>query len=148
MSEQTTLPPAVRVAERAVEAFNAADWETSRALLTANSVYNELGTRRRIEGPEAVVAALRGWKNAMPDVTGTISNIIASGDTVALEITWEGTHTGDLQMPNGVIAASGKKQITPGVWVLEIDGDQIRESRQYFDMLTLLEQIGAAPGAS
>jgi len=27
--------------------------------------------------------------------------------------------------PNGPLAPSGKKQITPAAWILEIDGDQI-----------------------
>jgi steroid delta-isomerase-like uncharacterized protein len=147
MSESTTLPPTARVAERAVEAFNEADWDATRALLTANSVYHEVGTQRRVEGADAIIAAQRGWKNAMPDVHGTISNIVATGNTIALELTWNGTHTGALEMPSGAIPATGKSVTVQGVWVMEIDGDQVRESRNYFDLMTLLGQIGAIPGA-
>ncbi len=136
------------IAREAVEAFNASDWERSKAIVTPDYVYNEHGTQRRIEGPEAVVAAMQGWKEAMPDAAGTVTNAVASGDTVTLEITWEATHTGPLQGPMGTIPASGKRQVTPAAWIFNFEGDKIKESRHYFDMVTLLVQIGAMPGQS
>ncbi len=52
--------------------------------------------------------------------------------------------TGPLATPDGEIPASGKHQTTPAVLISDYDGDQLKESRHYFDMLTLLQQIGAA----
>ena len=135
-----------KIAREAVEAFNASDWERTKALMTPDYVYNEVGTQRRIQGPEEVVAALKGWKEAMPDATGTVKNAFASGNTVTLEITWEGTHTGPLEGPTGTIPASGKRQVTPAAWILTFEGEKMKESHHYFDMLTLLTQIGAIPG--
>ncbi len=117
-------------------------------MMTPDYVYYELGTQRRIDGPEAVVAAMQGWKEAMPDAAGTVTNAVASGDTVTLEITWEATHTGPLESPMGTIPASGKRQVTPAAWIFNFEGDKINESRHYFDMVTLLVQIGAMPGQS
>ena len=88
-----------KIAREAVDAFNASDWERTKALMTPDYLYNEVGTQRRIQGPEEAVAALQGWKKAMPDAKGTVTNAFASGNTVALEITWEGTHTGPLEGP-------------------------------------------------
>ncbi len=136
----------VKIAREVVEAFNASDWERTRALMTPDYLYNEVGTQRRIQGPEEVVAALQGWKEAMPDATGTVTNAFASGNTVTLEITWEGTHTGPLEGPTGTIPASGKRQVTPSAWILTFEGEKIKESHHYFDMLSLLAQIGAIPG--
>lgn len=79
----------------------------------------------------------------MPDVKGTVTNAFASGNTVVLEINWQGTHTGPLEMPSGTIPASGKRQSTPSAWIFQFEGDRIKESRSYFDMVTLLQQIGA-----
>ena len=70
------------------------------------------------------------------------------GNTIALEITWEGTHTGPLEMPTGAIPATGKSISLQGAWVMEVAGDQTRESRNYFDLMSLLRAIGAVPGAS
>ncbi len=136
------------IAREVVEAFNASDWERTRALMTPDYLYNEVGTQRSIQGPEEVVAALQGWKEAMPDVTGTVTNALASGNTVTLQVTWDGTHTGPLEGPMGTIPASGKRQVTPSAWILTFEGERIKESHHYFDMLSLLTQIGALPGES
>ena len=128
-----------------VDAFNQSDWERSRALLTPNTVYNELGTQRSLKGPDEIVGALQAWKQAMPDVKGTVTNCVASGNTVTMELSWTGTQTGPFVGSAGTIPPSGKSQTTPSAWVLEFDGEKVRESRHYFDMVTLLTQIGAMP---
>ncbi len=133
------------IARGIVDAFNQSDWERSRAALTANAVYNELGTQRSLKGPDDVIGALKGWKEAMPDVKGTVTNCVATGNTVTMEVTWTGTQTGPLVGAAGTIPPSGKSQTTPSAWVFEFDGEKVRESRHYFDMVTLLTQIGAMP---
>ena len=77
----------------------------------------------------------------------TVTGAVAGGDTVALEVTWNGTHTGPLTTAEGTIPASGKRQETPAafVFVFVFVGDKIKASRHYFDSLTLLKQIGAQP---
>ena len=135
----------IRIARGVVDAFNESDWERSKAPLTPSTVYNELGTQRSLKGPNEIIEALQGWKQAMPDVRGTVTNCIASGNTVTMEVSWTGTHTGPLVGSAGTIPPSGKSQTTPSGWILEFDGEKIRESRHYFDMVILLTQIGAMP---
>ena len=53
-------------------AFNDADWDRFRNRLAPELVYNETGTGRRAEGVDAYLALCQGWKEAMPDVSGTI----------------------------------------------------------------------------
>lgn len=125
-----------------VEAFNNADWDTVRNLF-GSATYNELGTQRTLSG-EDYIDALQGWNAAMPDAAGTINNVIERGDQVVQEVTWSGTHTGPLATPGGEIPPSGKHQTTPAVLVSDYAGDQLKETRHYFDLLTLLQQIGAA----
>jgi steroid delta-isomerase-like uncharacterized protein len=83
----------------------------------------------------------RGWRQAFPDARGTIRNIFASGDQVVAEITWEGTHKGDLDGPTGKIAASGKRISVPASMVAKVRDGEIAESHHYFDMGTLVDQI-------
>ena len=136
---------AAGVAQAWLDAFNASDWEKTKAFLASDSVYEEHGTQRRVEGSEAIVQLYQAWKTAMPDVEGKVANTYSSGNKVALELTWEGTQTGPLETPNGTIPASGKRQVTPGVMTVEVQGGKIQKSSNYFDMLTFLRQIGAAP---
>lgn len=134
----------IQVARENIEAFNASDWEGLKSTLTADSIYDEVATQRRIQGADQVVDAFKGWKKAMPDAKGTVTNAIASGNTATLEITWEGTQTGPMTGPGGTIPASGKRQVTRAAFICTIEGGRIKESHQYFDMMALLQQLGAA----
>ena len=136
----------IKVAKEAVEAFNKDDWGQAMAVL-GGSLYNELGTGRQLRGEAQILPALQGWKKAMPDVKGTVTSAFASGNKAVLEVTWKGTQTGPMDGPGGTLPPSGKSQTTPAAWVFEFDGDKVKESRQYFDMMSLMQQIGAMPQA-
>ena len=133
-----------QIARGVVEAFNNSDWERALALV-GNSVYHEVGTQRRLQGGDAILPAMKGWKQAMPDVKGTVTHTIASGNEVVLEVNWKGTHTGPMETPGGTIPPSGRSQTTPAAWIFEFEAGRVKESRQYFDMVTFLQQIGAMP---
>ena len=143
-TEALTTEETLKLARRQVDAFNAGDWEQLQAGIAADSVYNELGTQRKIEGPEKIVELFKAWKTAFPDAVGTVTSSIASGNKAALEVTWKGTHTGPLVTAEGTIPASGKRQETPAAFLFTFEGDKVKESRHYFDSMTLLKQIGAA----
>jgi len=128
-------------ARSVVEAFNSADWERLEAALTPDSVYDEVGTGRRAEGREAITELFQGWKQTMPDAVGTVTNALASGNEVVLEVTWKGTMTG----PWGGTPATGKQQTTRAAWFLSFSGEAVSESRQYFDSLALLQELGVMP---
>ncbi len=81
----------------------------------------------------------------MPNVKGTVTNVCGAGNTVLIEVTWKGTHTGPLQSPSGTVPATGKEQTTRAAWILNFDGGKIKESRHYFDMLSFMQQLGLLP---
>ena len=143
--ESLTAEQMVKIAREHVDAFGSGDWERLQAGLTSDARYHELGTQRMVEGPEKIVELFRGWKTAFPDAAGTVTSAVASGDTAALELTWKGTQTGPLVTAEGTIPASGKRQETPGALFFTFEGGKIKESRQYFDAMTLLKQLGAQP---
>lgn len=136
------------VARENVEAFNAGDWERFKATLAAECVYDELATQRHIEGQDAIVDANRGWKEAFPDAHGTIERTMADDGTVTVEVTWEGTQTGPLHTPGGDIPPSSRHVTVKAVEVHQMDGDKIRETHHYFDMMGMLQQIGAMPAGT
>ena len=127
-------------------AFNEADWDRARSMVAADVVYSETGTGRRVEGFDAYLELLKSWKQALPDVTGTIRTTLAGDGIVAQEILWEGTHTGPMQTPAGTLEATGARITTQGTLWITFDGDKVREVRNHLDVLSLLQQIGALPG--
>jgi len=112
----------VGTARGVVDAFNAADWERCKSILTEDSECDEVGTSRCLVGHREIIPALQGWREGMPDVTGTVESAVASGNTVVREITWQGTQTGPLSGPSGTIAHTGKQQTTRAGWVMDFDG--------------------------
>ncbi len=135
----------ITIARENIDAGNAQDWPRFKATLADGVVYDEVGTGRKIKGADQWVEAYQGWFQAFPDVKGNITSSFASGDTAIVELTWDGTQTGPLVGPAGTIPPSGKRQKTRATLVLTIDDGKIKEAHHYFDMLSLLQQIGAIP---
>lgn len=108
-------------------------------------MYEELATQRKVQGPDQIVEASKGWKEAFPDAKGTITKVTEGADTVVLEITWQGTHTGDLISSMGAIPPSQKRVKLEAVQLVRFKGDKVIETRHFFDLMTLLGQIGAVP---
>ena len=138
---------AAAVAREVVEAFNAGDWDRFRAALADGVVYDETGTGRHVEGVEPYVALCQGWRTAFPDVAGTIRREVAQGDTVAQEVTWNGTHQGPLEGPGGTISASGRRVEVPATLWVTASGGRATAIRHHLDVLALLGQAGALPGS-
>lgn len=133
----------VDLAKEQVIAYNEKDWDRARAALAPEVVYDELGTQRKVNGVNDVLAAWKGWATALPDSRATFRSELVSGNTAVLEITWTGTHKGPLQMPDREIPATGKKIELHACQVVEVANDRVKSVRHYFDMGTLLGQLGA-----
>jgi steroid delta-isomerase-like uncharacterized protein len=134
---------AVSVATDALEAFNSADWSRFEQRIAPDVVYEETGTGRRVAGRDAYVDLCKGWKQAFPDVSGTIHRSVESGTTAVQEITWVGTHDGVLETAAGAVPATGRKVEVQATWWLTIEGGQAKEVHHHLDVLSLLQQVGA-----
>ena len=141
MSQQSLID----AAKAPIIAYGKKDWDGVRAAIAAGFVYDEVATHRRMEGVDQVIAGWQGWATALPDSKATIGNAFVSGDTVVLEVTWHGTHKGPLQTPTGQIAATGKPIEIRACQVFKIAGDKAQSMRQYFDMETMMQQLGVSP---
>jgi steroid delta-isomerase-like uncharacterized protein len=118
------------LAHESIECFNAGDFDRLRSLLADDSFEEELSTQRRFEGADAQVEAAREWKTAFPDGNGTITGSYSDGDTVAIELTWEGTQTGPTQTPDGPrVPAVEPARNVKAVQVMEIEDGKIKTTR-------------------
>jgi steroid delta-isomerase-like uncharacterized protein len=134
----------IDVARESIECFNAGDFDRLRSLLADDSHEEELATQRRLDGADAQIEAGRGWKEAFPDGHGTIESVHADGDTVTVELTWEGTHSGPMRTPDGQeISPSNRRATVKACQVIEVEDGKIKATRHYFDLMTIMQQIGA-----
>ena len=135
---------AVDVARESIECFTAGDFDRLRALLADDSYEEEHATQRRLDGAEAQVDAARGWKEAFPDGRGTVHGAYVDGNTVTLELTWEGTQSGPMRTPDGhELPPSNRRGTVSACQVMEIEDGKIKATRHYFDLMTILQQVGA-----
>jgi steroid delta-isomerase-like uncharacterized protein len=138
----------IEIAKASITAYNDKDWSKAKDMLAADAVYDEKGTHRRIQGAGEIIDAWLGWAKAFPDSKATIVREFASGDTAVFELVWKGVHTGPLQTPTGTIPASNKPIELPACQVVQVEGGKVKSASHYFDMLTMLTQIGATKSAA
>ena len=79
-----------------------------------------------------------------PDSKATFHDAHVSGNTVILELSWKGTQTGPMVTPDGEVPATGKSIDMRAVQVQEIQDGKVASTRQYFDMATMMSQLGLA----
>jgi steroid delta-isomerase-like uncharacterized protein len=148
MSPQATAvsPQAlIQAATAPILAYNEKNWDKVKASVTPTFIYDEVPTQRLVRGADQAIAIWKGWADAFPDSRATVHSATATGSTVVLEVTWQGTHNRPLATPTGSIPASNKPIQIRACLVTELNGEMVSQQRHYFDMATLLRQIGALP---
>jgi steroid delta-isomerase-like uncharacterized protein len=96
-----------------------------------------------VGGTAGLMAFNRALRAAFPDWHSTPEELIAEGDGVAERWTGRGTHRGAFQG----IAPTDRRVEVPGVVFYRIAEGKIVEFRGSFDMMRMLQQLGAFPEA-
>ncbi len=139
--------PQERLAVSFLDAFSSHDLTAMDHLLGKDYVFEgplaPLGSsidKRRVQELNG------GFLAAFPDLHYEVQQIISQGDAVCVRWLVTGTQKGSLPLPNGSTIAPSNRQIrVPGCAILLIKGDKIVHQYGYWDMSTLLMQIGALP---
>jgi steroid delta-isomerase-like uncharacterized protein len=135
----------IDAAKASIQAYNEKDWDGVGRAITTDMEYDEVATNRRLKGASDVIAAWKGWATALPDSKASFDAAYASGNTVILELTWRGAHHGPLQMPSGAIPATGRKIEIRALQIVQLTPEgKTQRVRHYFDMATLLAQLGVS----
>ena len=132
----------INTAKQPFIAYGEKDWDKVTAAVTPDFSYDEVASGRHPSGIDQVLEVWKGWGTAFPDSKATFHGAVVSGDTVILEVTWNGTQTGPMVTPNGEVPATGKTVSFRAISVWEVKDGKAASCRQYFDMNTLLSQLG------
>jgi predicted ester cyclase len=99
-----------------------------------------------LEGIEAFRAFGEGFLAAVPDMSHTMRAHWEVGDTIIVEGTYSGTHTGPLVAPDGSeIPPTGRAFSFPYVDVLVARDGRFVEHRVYWDNVAFFSQLGLMP---
>ncbi len=100
----------------------------------------------RVRGRDELRPYLEGFAGAFPDARYEINCVIESGSRVVLEGVYSATHTGALRMPDGTeLAATGRHVSVPFVTLFDVEGEKISSHRAYWDVATVMAQLGLMP---
>jgi ketosteroid isomerase-like protein len=84
---------------------------------------------------------------AFSDIELDLTPLDVAGDRACIEWVATVTHSGPLVIDDDeiVIEPTGKRCTLRGVTIAEFEGDRIKEFRQYWDEVAILEQLGLLP---
>ena len=120
------------------EALNARDYRRAASAIADACDWWSMPSETRHVGGSAVVAGLDQFAAAFPDWRAEIERVTAAGNVVAVEWVSSGTFNGGVfrgKLPNG------KSFLRRGCSVAEVRSGQIVHYRDYFDRVSLLEQL-------
>jgi len=94
-----------------------------------------------LRGREAIAGLFAAfYSESFTDTHVEIRSVLGDGPNVVLEFVFNGTNTGEFMgMP-----ATGERVSVPILGIYEIDGEHITNGRIYFDMGTMMQQLGHA----
>ena len=87
---------------------------------------------------------ISGMFAAFSDLAVRIEDMVSEGVRVMVRWAFTGTHDGELAGPQP-IAATGKSVDVPIMSTHRVSGDRIAEAWVVFDIMSMLQQIGAMP---
>jgi len=111
-------------------------------LMTPNFIHH-LTDPRLPAGRDGIKALGQVIVAAFPDVHASVQDLIADGDKVIERTQTSATHTGEF---NG-IPPTGKQVGWTEIHIYRLEGGKIAEQWSEIDLLGLLVQLGAIPGA-
>ena len=103
-----------------------------------------------LKGREALIKHFRQSDAALADSSLKIVDILTGKAKVGVEFVLTGTHTGpfDLGPGRGIVPPTGKQAAIPVFWAMTIKDGKITSVVHYWDMFTMLTQLGPFPAAA
>lgn len=83
--------------------------------------------------------------DAFPDSSIEMTNAFATEDQMVVEFTGRGTNTGPLHMPTGDIPPTGRHSEVRYCGVFRIKSGKIVSFHIYYDLMTMLRNLGLVP---
>lgn len=123
------------------EMCNKRQLDLADQLFSPDHVYHDPSSRWVGTGPAGMKELIRAYILAFGDALWDVNEVIEAGDKVITRWTGRGTHTADLM----AIRATKKQVSVDGIWIHRFADGKIVESWNAWDMLGLLQQIGAVP---
>ncbi len=119
--------------------------DKSVAAFAADSTLTDVPSGRTLPGAEGFKQLVLFFAEAFPGSSVELTNAFATEDQVVLEFTGRGINTGPLHLPTGDVPATGRSAELRFCDVIQIRNEKIVSLHVYYDLMTLLQQLGLVP---
>jgi steroid delta-isomerase-like uncharacterized protein len=128
-----------------IERINERRFDAAAGLLAEDCVHHATGLGNGdLVGREAWRRWMSSLSDAFPDRHIHIHELLVEGERAAVRLTWTGTHLGEY----AGIAPAGRRVEVNGISVFALREGRIAEQWIEQDILSMHQQLGAAPGRS
>jgi len=123
------------------EVWNSHDVERITSFLADEFLYEDVPAGVAHRNKDEFKASWRDFFAACPDFRVEWKTLFVAGDWAAAESVMTATHTGDFPM----LPATGKSVSVRAASIIEMQGDKIKRNTNYFNMASLMQQLGVMP---
>jgi steroid delta-isomerase-like uncharacterized protein len=137
-----------KLAEDFVTTWASRDPDATMALVADGAVWHDVGIPQPLRDRSAMRDYVQSWNTAFPDLVVRIVNKVASEDQVAVEVEFNGTNTGSMQMGPGapLMPPTGKKVVNGrGTCFARVRDGKLIEIHTYPDLAGMMMQLGMMP---
>lgn len=118
------------------------DLEGWKSLFNSDGVFVDESIQEVYTGPADWDYPVRNYGTAFADMHRELYNMWSVGNTVFVRLALQGTHTGPLETPFGIIPPTGKKMNAPCVDIFELENGKIKKFDCYPEGSIILTQLG------
>ena len=111
------------------------------SLVTEDCIYEDVATGTLTHGKTELEQLYHGAHDVFLDYKIELTSHFVAGNRAGAEWVKTGTHQGDL--PG--LPATNKPYILQGASTFDVQNNQVKRCSDYFDMTTLLKQLGVPP---
>lgn len=133
-----------KIALTIFDAWNSKDYDRALSVLADDFKVIEVASGDTYEGAEGLMREYTMWHGALSDGRIDVTNVIASGDNVAIESIVRGTHDGPFPTDGGELPGTGRAIEFAMCTIAFIRDGKYALERHYFDLQSLLAQLGAS----
>jgi len=129
------------------EAFVKRTPERFQELIAEDAIWIDVPTGVTLSGREAAVRHdYSNWAQAFPDSTAEVVNLIANEDWAVVEHIGTGTHSSNLRLGGRVYPPTRRRVEIRVLDIVQFRNGKAILIRNYYDVATMLFQLGVIPG--
>lgn len=126
------------------EVFDAGNFAAADEILAPDCVSHAADAPPRV-GTDGIKRQAELLRTAIPDLRSICADQVAEGDRVASRWIGTGTNTGELRLPTGTVAPTGRSIEFGEIRIDRFENGRIVESWFIPDRLSLWQQLGLIP---